>query len=1834
MSSKYILNILENNEIQDIVLMNGEITKEKYDENGFEYLDTIIDLSDSDKEKLKVSEQFIHLDDTIDNLKKKIVLEYGKKISTDMIYLFYLTKKEIVLDNVFNILTQKRTIDIDKNRLLSFLQNIVDITLDEIEDKETYTYDDLLKLNIYGEHIVKVPLGLSYNIEDKYPFTVNPYDIVELDPFLETYSTNIVSTQNKNVLLDYDILDNNIYVCFCNDILENVSKPECSLIKIYFPFLSSYNIESLVHLIEKTDELLIKEEKLIEKSFINNNNIVDMFYNIYNTRKSELEKEESGVKELHFIIHPRTEIVFPIDIIFKIFKTNSDIPLTKYNTGNRSEKLYRLYSPDIATSGKKIPYLKKSKLLKLVSLVSREKSIGIYFEDENNIIILEFYINGNIKVKYISRSAAGTKLAHYKHLLNIKEIETYLVEKISNILEPINFYIQKSGYKNIQFNGFDKNTEIVDLQYTELIKIQKKINIKKYINCLSLLFVFLETDLTDGLEFDFKRVSHFNNMNSVDKFISRQLLKNDSKEDLLIDLAESFKLEKGEAVDILEKFLSNIEVEHNLYRNRRLKIKTSSGFPIKIVKDKYSDMVIVDIKNINNIRYIEVILIYIDSLLRITQDIKSTEIDTKLINVLCKKTYKNEKEVVDIATVSEVPELQTELAIDTGKLVFDDKGDDDDDGLNFLNDMYGITNDDEDDDEEDDFLGDLMNLTALDDDQSPVEEKVADEKGAPADERGAPVEEVVSDSTRVLPPPEEDTEDLTIQDGMPLNNPNYFFERMYRRDPKLFLKRKDGKYEAYSRMCPGHWRRQPVIITEEEKEKIDKESPGSYGEGDVASLKHSSDPSKNYHYICPRYWCLKTNMSMTQEQVDAGECGGKIIPYDAKKVPKGAYIYEFNAGRRNNEHMDKEGNYMQHYPGFLKLDSHPDGLCVPCCIKNPNGNAQKTRRKECALGNVELKKKKPKKRGIQRLYVKDMNKFPLDETDIAYLPISVQKMLNVDNEKCRVSKKNNALISNKPCLLRKGLNNKIQTQSFLYAIADVLDLGLPAFKKQLINKLSITDYMKLQNGALVDIFYDENTKEDLSLIKDDSLKHIDKEFVLKVNKSFVNYRKFIMDDDIEINYTYTWDLITNIAFEDKKNMIILEILEDDLTDNIDLICPTNHFSNDGFFDSKKHSIILIKKDIFYYPVYLFINDRESGENEIEVFMKQFSVFDARIGEDLKRGLMNLKSYLTKCDVNLIEHEKYLFKENIHHNDLLKILKKQKYKVIKQIVNYDGKKIALFLETPNKQYIYVPSNVSQILDDVEIIDMNELFIRGDLKTTAKELMDLSKLGVPSKPVIKVKEDGLIVGIITETNQFVPLVRPEEDVDIYSIETKDGVNTIDIDTQLMIKPEEDMERKQIIKKINIETQFYNTFRNTFRILINQSENITIRKTLKELIESYDLYLVKLENINALLVELLSKHVTFTIYKDSLIDKLSIIKPCVGLEECEELFSYYDEDTATCKLLIPNKNLINDYENEEVYYKRLADELIRYVHLHKYYFNKNTHISLDEINYNLDEDEIILLENLLIGDYFINIDKLESNKYTQKGTVEYINPILKKDISNVVNLKKEKTLEDDDCILENISIGLTEKWHSLFEKKTKILKLKQTPECMFTVLINIINNFKKITLTTKELKETLISQYGKYLGTYSKEILETLKIQGKTDIVSRIKRKDATLDKIITLPEYYLTNLDLIILLKKYKIPVLFISATILKENNKSLFVVNYSPDTIFYYVIKQYGIVLNKVQKYGVLTFNKKIKIDLISQDNELSNSLSQNVLESPFIKKKKQIKLLSSKPKKRKIKLMM
>ena len=52
----------------------------------------------------------------------------------------------------------------------------------------------------------------------------------------------------------------------------------------------------------------------------------------------------------------------------------------------------------------------------------------------------------------------------------------------------------------------------------------------------------------------------------------------------------------------------------------------------------------------------------------------------------------------------------------------------------------------------------------------------------------------------------------------------------------------------------------------------------------------------------------------------------------------------------------------------------------------------------------------------------------------------------------------------------------------------------------------------------------------------------------------------------------------------------------------------------------------------------------------------------------------------------------------------------------------------------------------------------------------------------------------------------------------------------------------------------------------------------------------------------------------------------------------FCIYSDSEQTCKLHIPKENLQHNKDNEEIYYIRLSDELIRYIHYQQYILNIN--------------------------------------------------------------------------------------------------------------------------------------------------------------------------------------------------------------------------------------------------------------------------------------------------------
>ena len=75
-------------------------------------------------------------------------------------------------------------------------------------------------------------------------------------------------------------------------------------------------------------------------------------------------------------------------------------------------------------------------------------------------------------------------------------------------------------------------------------------------------------------------------------------------------------------------------------------------------------------------------------------------------------------------------------------------------------------------------------------------------------------------------------------------------------------------------------KKQPVILTDAELNKIKRENKGFLRPEDV--ITYGSDPNNKFNYVCPRYWCLKTNTiinpsELKEVEVIDGKTGKPMI---------------------------------------------------------------------------------------------------------------------------------------------------------------------------------------------------------------------------------------------------------------------------------------------------------------------------------------------------------------------------------------------------------------------------------------------------------------------------------------------------------------------------------------------------------------------------------------------------------------------------------------------------------------------------------------------------------------------------------------------------------------------------------------------------------------------------------------------------------------------------------------------------------------------------------------------------------------------------------------------
>jgi hypothetical protein len=330
-------------------------------------------------------------------------------------------------------------------------------------------------------------------------------------------------------------------------------------------------------------------------------------------------------------------------------------------------------------------------------------------------------------------------------------------------------------------------------------------------------------------------------------------------------------------------------------------------------------------------------------------------------------------------------------------------------------------------------------------------------------------------------------------------------------------------------MCLWSAKRQPVILTHKEKERIDAVAPNTYDN----ELKYGSDPDNPYYYICPRYWDLKNNVPVSPDKVDKD----KLISRNASDTEKQKHIQS-----RYILELAKPGDkpIYQTRVGFL-TKKNPTGHYMPCCFiskpKKDKPDALDKRIQE-ALQYYQRKPEVTKEKDSE--YILDGIKFPLPENRMGHLPIILELFFNVTFTDCYSQLQKKKLKVNYPCLLRQGVSEHqpfLASLSFLYFKKN---MPLDAFLKVLYEKVTLDTIQSFHNGGLVHTFSKEEAT-DVSTYQKTKLFNTmgDTPAFRRIVNGYENFCKYLSSDDY-IDYTYLWDIVSQVLFKEKVNMVILK----------------------------------------------------------------------------------------------------------------------------------------------------------------------------------------------------------------------------------------------------------------------------------------------------------------------------------------------------------------------------------------------------------------------------------------------------------------------------------------------------------------------------------------------------------------------------------------------------------------------------------------------------------------------------------------------------------------------
>jgi hypothetical protein len=222
-------------------------------------------------------------------------------------------------------------------------------------------------------------------------------------------------------------------------------------------------------------------------------------------------------------------------------------------------------------------------------------------------------------------------------------------------------------------------------------------------------------------------------------------------------------------------------------------------------------------------------------------------------------------------------------------------------------------------------------------------------------------------------------------------------------------------------------------------------------------------------------------------------------------------------------------------------------------------------------------------------------------------------------------------------------------------------------------------------------------------------------------------------------------------------------------------------------------------------------------------------------------------------------------------------------------------------------------------------------------------------------------------------------------------------------------------------------------------------------------------------------------------------------------------------------------------------MADELIRYNRIKSFMLHPQSYLSFGNIGYNLRDNEIILIQSILTQEYFENLIPAVTNKYTKFNSYDETQPIITQVYDNKIHSLDQAIGRKNDLVCDRIEKDhiTSSIWRKCFPENYTETEFTRHIFCTFNFIIDLIERKTKEKFEINEIKNQLYDEYKQYLPKYKDKIVDILISEGKKTLGDQVHADTLSFASFIYTDNYFLTTLDIWLLVNRFKIPTIFVS-----------------------------------------------------------------------------------------------